>query len=62
MRVHGTAGADPCQTLDIKKFRQTAKALKSWSRRSVGSVRMQLFMARDVIAQLDSAQERAGAI
>lgn len=35
-----------------------AKALMSWSRCTVGSVRSQLFMAREVIAQLDAAQER----
>lgn len=52
-----TGNADACRTLDIK-FRQTAKALKSWSRRLVGSVRHQLFMAREVISQLDVAQER----
>lgn len=32
---------DACHVLDYK-LRQTAKALKSWKRRSVGSVRMQL--------------------
>lgn len=52
-----TGDVDVYRTLDIK-FRQTAKALKSWSRRSVGSVRCQLFMAREVISQLDVAQER----
>jgi hypothetical protein len=39
------------------KFRRTAKALKSWSMRNIGSVRLQRFMARKLIAQLDAAQE-----
>jgi hypothetical protein len=50
-------GVDACRALDIK-FRLTAKALKNWSREHVGSVRQQLFMAKELIAQLDIAQER----
>lgn len=47
---------DACRLLDFK-FRRTAKALQSWSARNVGSVRLQLFMARELIAQFDAAQE-----
>jgi hypothetical protein len=47
---------DACRVLDFK-LRRTAKALKSWSMKNVGSVRLQLFMAREIIAQLDLAQE-----
>jgi len=52
-----TAGVDACRRLDIK-LRLTAKALKSWSMRFVGSVRQQLFMARELVAHFDKAQER----
>lgn len=48
--------ADPCHVLD-HKLRRTARALQSWSMKSIGSVRSQLFMARELIAQLDKAQE-----
>jgi len=47
---------DACRLLDIK-FRRTARALQSWSMRKVGSVRLQLYMTREIIAQLDKAQE-----
>lgn len=47
---------DACRVLDIK-LRRMAKALKSWSMKNIGSVRLQLFMARELIAQLDAAQE-----
>jgi hypothetical protein len=47
---------DACRALDIK-LRRTAKALKSWSMKNIGSVRLQLFMARELIAQMDVAQE-----
>lgn len=49
-------GVDDCRALDFK-LRRTAQALKSWSMRNVGSVRLQLFMAREIIGQLDVAQE-----
>lgn len=47
---------DACRVFDAK-LRRTAKTLKAWSARNVGSVRQQLFMAREIIAQLDTAQE-----
>jgi hypothetical protein len=47
---------DACRALDIK-LRATVKALKGWSGKNIGSVRSQLFMARELIAQLDVAQE-----
>lgn len=49
-----STGVDACRALDIK-LRSTAKALKSWSARNVGSMRFQLFMARELIAHLDVA-------
>ena len=49
-------GADACRVLD-HKLRKTAKALQSWSIKNIGSVRSQLFMARELIAQFDAAQE-----
>ena len=53
---HNPLNVDACRFLDIK-LRLTANALKSWSMRNVGSARQQLFMARELIAQLDKAQE-----
>jgi len=47
---------DPCRSLDVKP-RATARALKSWAASKVGSVRLQLAMARVVILELDVAQE-----
>ena len=49
-------GADPCRLLDFK-LRKTAKALQSWSMKCIGSVRSQLFMARELIAHFDKEQE-----
>lgn len=50
-------GADPCRRLDVK-LRNTARALQAWSMKNIGSVRSQLFMARELISQFDKAQER----
>jgi hypothetical protein len=47
--------ADPFHTL-VVKFRNTARALKSWSQKFVGSIRLQLVVAKEVIFQLDRAQ------
>lgn len=52
----GLPGADTCKSLDFK-LRNTAKALRAWSATSVGSVRMQLAMARLVVGEFDAAQE-----
>ncbi|WVZ79919.1 LOW QUALITY PROTEIN: hypothetical protein U9M48_027442 [Paspalum notatum var. saurae] len=49
-------GTDPCRLLDIK-LRNTAKALKDWSCRFVGSVRLQLALAREIVLLFDAAQE-----
>lgn len=49
-------GADACRLLD-HKLRCTAKALQSWSMKNIGSVRSQLFITRELIAQFDRAQE-----
>lgn len=51
-----TANVDACRALDIK-LRRTAKAFTSWSRRAIGSLRSQLFMARETTAQLDASQD-----
>jgi hypothetical protein len=48
--------ADACKLLDFK-LHNTAKALRAWSAKSIGSVRSQLTMARMVVGQLDIAQE-----
>ncbi|WVZ78989.1 LOW QUALITY PROTEIN: hypothetical protein U9M48_026623, partial [Paspalum notatum var. saurae] len=48
--------ADPCRLLDIK-LRNTAKALQSWSAKFVGSVRLQLAVAREVVLLFDGAQD-----
>ncbi|WVZ94534.1 hypothetical protein U9M48_040415, partial [Paspalum notatum var. saurae] len=47
---------NPCRRLDIK-LRCTAKALKGWSSKFVGSVRLQLALAREIVLQFDIAQE-----
>ena len=48
--------ADPFRVLDYK-LRNVARALKSWSDKKIGSVRMQLALVREAIARLDVAQE-----
>lgn len=48
--------ADVCRALD-HKLRYLARALKSWNAGRVGSIRMQLAVARVVIRELDLAQE-----
>lgn len=47
---------DACRTLDFK-LRRMAKALRSWSMKNIGSVRLQLFMTRELVAQFDAAQD-----
>jgi hypothetical protein len=49
--------ADAFRCLDYK-LRNTARALKSWSAKHVGSVRLQLAVAREVILRLDAAMEQ----
>jgi hypothetical protein len=49
--------ANPFCTLDCK-LRRTANALKSWSAKFVGSVRLQLAVAKEVILQFDRQQDR----
>lgn len=48
--------ADACQALD-HKLRYVALALKSWNAAKVGSIRLQLAVARMVIRELNIAQE-----
>ncbi|KAJ1287483.1 hypothetical protein BS78_02G013300 [Paspalum vaginatum] len=49
--------SDPCRVLDYK-LRNTAKSLKKWSSKHVGSIRLQLAMARELVFRFDTAQER----
>jgi hypothetical protein len=39
------------------KLRQTAKGLKSWSVKHIGSVHLQLAIAKEIVFRLDSAQD-----
>jgi len=48
--------ADPFRILDYK-LRNAARALRSWSVKKIGSVRLQLALAREVILRFDAAQE-----
>lgn len=48
--------ADAFRIMDYK-LRKMARALKSWSMETVGSVRLQLAVAREIILRLDTAQE-----
>ena len=47
---------DPIRVLD-HKLRNVAKALRRWSNTKIGSVRLQLAMAREVIQRFDEEQE-----
>jgi len=49
--------ADAFRTLDFK-LRATAKALTSWSAKHVGSVRLQLAIAKEIVLRFDCAQDR----
>ena len=49
-------GADHCRQLDFK-LRNTAKALTKWSSEKIGSVRLQLAVARVVILRFDTEEE-----
>ena len=48
--------ADPCRVLDYK-LRNVARALRSWSMKHIGSIKLQLAIAREVILRLDAAME-----
>lgn len=48
--------ADAFRILDYK-LRNTAKALQSWSAKHVGSVRLQLAIAKELVLRFDSAQD-----
>jgi len=48
--------ADAFRVLDYK-LRATARALSSWSAKQVGSVRLQLAIAKEITLRLDCAQE-----
>lgn len=47
---------DAFRCLDFK-LRQTAKALKSWNAKHIGSVRLQLAIAKEIVLRLDAAQD-----
>lgn len=47
---------DACRLLD-QKLGNTAKELKRWSIQKIGSVRVELFRAREIVAQLEAAQD-----
>jgi hypothetical protein len=48
--------ADAFRVLDYK-LRNTAKALKSWSMKNIGSVKLQLILARQIVGRLEAAQD-----
>jgi hypothetical protein len=48
--------ADACHILDFKLC-NTAKSLKRWSQKFVGSVHLQLAMAKEVVFKLEQAQD-----
>lgn len=50
-------GADHIRIMDCK-LRATARALQSCSQKHIGSVRLQLAIAREVVHRLEAAQER----
>lgn len=52
----GMRNVDACRSLD-SKLHYVARSLKSWSASNVGSIRMQLAVARVVLYELDVAQE-----
>jgi len=54
-----TPGRSPMNIL-YYRLRQTAKALRQWSKELFGNPRMQLHMANEVILRLDIAQEQPG--
>jgi len=47
---------DALRSLD-SKFRLTAQALKRWSTTHIGSIRLQLAIAKEIVYRLDLAQE-----
>ena len=42
------------------KLRNTAKMLRSWSAKNIGSVRLQLAIAKEIVLRLDAAQDIIG--
>jgi len=47
---------DAFRCLDFR-LRNTAKSLKSWSTKRIGSIRLQLAIAKEIVYRLDSAQD-----
>lgn len=54
---HTLRDTDHLRNLDYK-LRNTAWALQSWSQRFIGSIRLKLAVAREVVQRLESAQDR----
>jgi hypothetical protein len=52
-----SADADAFRRLDCK-LRNTISSLRSWSQKYIGSVRLQLAVATEVIHKIDQAQDR----
>lgn len=48
--------SDAFRVLDFK-LRNTTKALKSWSMKTIGSIKLQLILAREIICRLEIEQE-----
>jgi hypothetical protein len=48
--------ADACRVLDFK-LRNTTKELKRWSKKFIGSIRLQKELAKEVILKLEQAQD-----
>ena len=49
--------ADPFRVLD-HKLRNIAKALKSWSMKNMGSIKLQLILDRKLVGRLEATQDR----
>lgn len=54
--VYSLQNVDIFRTLDYK-FRNTATVLKRWSQEHIGSIRLQLAIAKEVVFRLDKPQE-----
>lgn len=54
-----TIHTDPIARLDIM-LRGLVRELQRWASTRIGNIKEQLLMARELVARLDSAQERRG--
>jgi hypothetical protein len=54
----GSVPAGPCPLITLsKKLQATARALQSWSDKKVGNIKLQLELARELLHQLEVAQD-----